>query len=90
MRPKRLLKRYYTLLPFLKPKKSPGVITVSTMDSKGSQDIEPEDHQDNELEVCAEDFMRAITNKDAKGLAMAIKAAVELVVSKEDSEQESE
>ena len=74
------------MLPFLAPKKSPGVITVSTVDSNGSIDSAPEDAESSSLEICAEDMLRAIANKDAKALASALQAALDLHEPEKESE----
>ncbi len=63
---------------------------VTTVNSSGSMDTEPEDQAQDSLEICAEDIMRAITNKDAKALAMAIKAAVELIDTDAPQEEAAE
>ena len=57
-------------LPFLKPKRSPGLIV---------EEIErPNDHEGMEsVEACAQDIIDAVQRRDAKLLAIALKSAFE-------------
>ena len=77
------------MLPFLKDKKMSGAIleTRRSPDSAKPEKEEPEG--DNEaLEACAEDILRAIASKDAKHLALALQAAYDICESSEPKEEE--
>lgn len=81
------------MLPFMKPKRQAG-ISISYRKPDGSTEMKHEEGDElNEMEICAEDILRAITNKDAKALASAIQAAIECSASTSepiDSQGDSE
>lgn len=79
------------MLPFLKPKRVAGVI-ISQRKPDGSNEMKHEEGEEmGEMEVCAEEIIRAISSKDAKALAAAIQAAIEIAQSQpQDAEQDSE
>ena len=73
------------MLPFLKPKQVAGLI-IQKRASDGSKEEKPEDSQDQGLEAAAEDFIRAVHAKDAKGVAAAFRAAFEMLESEPHEE----
>lgn len=74
------------MLPFLKPKTVAGLI-ISTRKPDGSKTEEhSEDNEDEGLDACASDLIKAIHAKDIKAVSSALKAAFELV----DSEPHEE
>jgi hypothetical protein len=73
-------------LPFLKTKnKHQTGLIVQTRASDASQ--EPEDHGDHAIEACAQDLINAIHAKDMKGVAAALRAAIEMI--KDEPQDES-
>lgn len=79
------------MLPFLKPKRVAGVI-ISQRKPDGSNEMKHEEGEEmSQMEVCAEDILRAIANKDAKALAGALQAAMDISASQpQEPEQDSE
>lgn len=73
-------------LPFLKDKKHTAGLIIQNRAADGSHDSVPEDHQDQGLETCGEDLIRAITSKDAKGVAAAMRAAFAILESEPHEE----
>ncbi len=65
------------MLPFQKPKAQTGVI-MSVRKPDGGTDEQGMDTDDHAMEAVAEDILRAISTKDSKSLAMAIRAAFEI------------
>ena len=63
------------MLPFLKPKMQAGVITKLRPSDEPDAPAETPTEEYDELEGIAEDILRAITSKDAKELAAALKDA---------------
>ena len=72
-------------LPFLKQRKVAALI-VQNRSADGGHDTVPEDHLEQELTTCGEDLIRGVTNKDAKAVGDAIRAAFEIL----DSEPHEE
>lgn len=68
------------MLPFLKPKTVAGLI-VSTRkkDGSGIEEQHSEGDEGAPIEACAEDLIRAVHAKDAKGVAAAFRAAFEIL-----------
>ena len=63
----------------------PGLI-VQTRASDGSQSSEPIDAEDQALAACGEDLIRAITSKDAEGVANALRSAFSILESEPHEE----
>ncbi len=74
------------MLPFLKPKKSSGVVGVVTKTDSG---LEP-DHSDEMTVALAEDLLSAIAMKDAKAVADSLTALFLSLDSKPHVEGEHE
>ncbi len=73
-------------LPFLQKKKIAGVIISHRKpDGAGIQESHTEG-EDPALEACAEDIIRAIHDKDAKHLALALRSAFECLESEPHKE----
>lgn len=69
------------MLPFLKPRRVAGLI-ISQRKSDGSTDVSHQEGDENQgLEACADDIIRAINNKDSKQLAEALRSAFECLQS---------
>lgn len=64
------------MLPFLKPRRAPGIITAVTVKRDGNQGIseEQDGHKDGVIEA-AEALIRAIGAKDAEAVAQALQDA---------------
>lgn len=73
------------MLPFLKPRPSPGgvITTVRPSDYK-----EEKDHEDHALKAAAEDLKRALDDGDSKHIAMALRAAFQILDAEPHSEGE--
>ena len=79
-------------LPFLKPQRRETGLIVETRKPDGIEEQGMEG-EDPALEAAAEDILRAITAKDAKHLALAMKAAFDIMESsphEEAGEEEPE
>lgn len=76
-------------LPFLKPKRVAGLIIANRKPDGSKVESHEEGKESDSLEICAQDIIRAIENKDSKALAMAFKAAFEICESYPE-EQESD
>lgn len=81
------------MLPFMKPKQVAGLIVKQRKPDGNSVEQPVENEENQDLEVCAEEIIRAIMAKDAKALATAIESAFQIMelrphdeVSHEDSE----
>jgi hypothetical protein len=77
-------------LPFLKPKAQTGLIIQTRKPDGNAEPMESEDSGDHAMEACAEDMLRAISNKDAKALASAIRSALECSSSDGDNDYDSQ
>lgn len=66
------------MLPFLKPKKAPGVIVAETIHRDGKLDEHAEGEDMEGLRSAAVDLLRAINAKDENAVAKALKAAFEI------------
>jgi hypothetical protein len=75
-------------LPFLKPKSVAALIIAHRKSNGSIQDSHMEGEPMPELIQAAEDLMSAFNNKDARGVAMAIQSAFELIDSMPHSEGE--
>lgn len=64
------------MLPFLRPKHQPTVVEIKR--KPDGEVSTAEQSEDQGLISCAEDLIKAVHAKDAKGVAQAIKAAVEI------------
>lgn len=64
------------MLPFMKKRPSAGVI-VSTRPADETKQAESESY-DSDLELCAQDLINAVHNKDKKAVAEALRAAHEV------------
>lgn len=77
------------MLPFLKQKPMATGLIVQTRKADG--DAKPmEDDSDAAMEACASDIMRAIESKDHRGLAKAIRSAMECHMSGDDESYDSQ
>lgn len=74
------------MLPFLKPRSQSGLIVSTRKPDGGSEESHMEGHEDEGLDACSEDLIRAMHAKDTKGVSSALKAAFELL----DSEPHEE
>lgn len=70
------------MLPFLKPKPVAGVI-VATRKPDGDGMDQTDDDQDAGFMSAAEDLIRSLHAKDAKGVAAAFRAAFDILDSEE-------
>jgi hypothetical protein len=78
------------MLPFLKPKRVAGLI-ISQRKPDGSNEAQHEEGDEmNEMEVCAEEILRAISSKDAKALASALQAAMDISASQPEQPSEED
>ena len=66
-------------LPFLKPKHQAGLIMEMRKPDGSSEETGTEDESDPGLMSAAEDLIRAIHAKDAKGAMEALKSAFEMM-----------
>lgn len=66
------------MLPFLKPEKMTSVIVAKRKDGE-MEPINEEGSPSPELVMAMQDFMQAISNKDAGAAAMALEYAIECV-----------
>lgn len=66
------------MLPFLKHKRTAGLIVTTRSPDGDKKELYQEGDEHAGLEACAEDIINAISNKDAKALASALKAAFEV------------
>ena len=67
------------MLPFLKNKNVAGLIISHRKPDGDIQEQHSEGNEDSALESAAEDIIQAMTAKDAKSLAAAIRAAFEIL-----------
>lgn len=68
------------MLPFLKHKKQTASLIVSTRKPDGNiQESHSEGDEDSAMKAAAEDIMRAITSKDPQHLALALRAAFQIL-----------
>jgi hypothetical protein len=67
------------VLPFLKPKAVAGLIIAQRKPDGTKEELHSEGNEDAGLEACAEDLIRSIHSKDAKGVMEAMKAAFQLM-----------
>lgn len=71
------------LLPFMKPKKAQSGVIV---ENRGvAPEPKPEENQIDDIEICANDLLTAIENKDVKGMAIAIRAAFECMQAEQEN-----
>lgn len=77
------------MLPFLKKKANPGVITAH-MDALGhkseASQYDEEPNKNAPLEACAQDLMRAIHENNVEAAAAAMRAAFEILESEPHEE----
>jgi hypothetical protein len=66
-------------LPFLKPKSIAGVILSKRKPDGGQETTGMEGVEDPGLMACAEDLIRAMHAKDAQHVALALRAAFDLL-----------
>ena len=76
------------MLPFLKPKAVAGLIISHRKPDGSKEESHTEGNENEALEACAEDLIRAIHAKDAKSAAAAFKAAFEVCESYPHEEAE--
>lgn len=77
-------------LPFLHKKQVAGLIMAKRKPDGGSEEIDQESEENYTLKDCAEDLIRAINAKDAKGVSDALEEAFEKLKSgKGDAEPHS-
>lgn len=76
------------MLPFLKQKPMATGLIVQTRKTDG--DAPPMENDDAAMEACASDIMRAIEAKDHRGLAKAIRAAMDCHMSGDDESYDSQ
>ncbi len=70
------IKRYLTLLPFLKKKSIAGlIISKRKPDGAGNEEQHTEGNEDEGLDACSEALIRAVTSKDAKAVSAALRDA---------------
>lgn len=62
------------MLPFLQPKKMATIVDAKTKPEGGMEDT----HHDDGMMAAAEDLIKAIHSKDAKGVADALMAAQDM------------
>lgn len=77
------------LLPFLQKKSIAGLIISKRTPDGSPQEQHSEGNEDQGLDACSEDLIRALHSKDAKGVTAALKAVFDLMESKEDASDES-
>jgi len=65
------------MLPFLQPKKIQSVI-MAARKPEGSIELQPEEAEASDLEMAAEELIRAVHAKDVKAVTAAIQACFEL------------
>lgn len=75
------------MLPFLQPKKAASVI-MAKMKPDGIEPMHEEGEEDPSLMMAAEDILSAISMKDAKALAEALKAANDIMNSEETGDEQ--
>lgn len=77
------------LLPFLKRKEAqPTGIIIKTRAPDGAKADESADNSDYGIESCAGDLLRALENKDVKGIAEALESAHEVLMNKPEVQEE--
>lgn len=76
------------MLPFLKQKKSTGVIVNSYNSSGIKREGDTSPGSDEGLLICAKDLIKAINSNSALGVAAALKAAFEICESELHQEGE--
>lgn len=74
------------MLPFLKPKSISGLIISKRTPDAGPQEQHSEGNEDQGIDACSADLIRAVHAKDTKAVTSALKAAFELMDSSEDEE----
>ena len=67
------------MLPFLKPKRQAGIMISERKPDGGFAEQNEQAAEDQGLEACADDIIRAINSKDSRELAAAIRAAFEIL-----------
>lgn len=77
-------------LPFLKPKNVAGLIMSTRKPDGGKEETGTEGSENEGLLASAEDLIRAIHSRDAKHVALALRAAIDCLDSDEASESDSE
>lgn len=77
-------------LPFLKPKAVVGLI-ISHRKSDGSTEAtHSEGNEDEGLDSCSDELMRAFKSGDTKGVSAALRAAFEILASSEPADEDDE
>ena len=67
------------MLPFMKPKHQTGIMVAYRKPDDEETAQQAPDHEElSELEICAEDLIRAIHSKDAKAVSEAFKDLFEI------------
>ncbi len=77
------------MLPFLKPKAVAGLIISHRKPDGGKVESHMEGDEHQPLEAAAEDLIRAINSKDSKHLALALRAAFDILSSEPESEDDN-
>lgn len=72
------------MLPFLKPKTVAGLIISHRKADGGTETEHQEGNEHAALEACAEDLIRAMHAKDAKGVAAAWRAGADVMGPQDD------
>lgn len=67
------------MLPFMKPKAQAGIMTTYRKPDSDESAQAPETEQYDETHGIAEDILRAVSTKDAKALAEALKDMFEVL-----------
>lgn len=75
------------MLPFLKPKRKEGMV-IEQRTPDGQADKSPEGSELDGVKAAAVDLIRAMHAKDEDGVAMALKAAFEILDSQPHEEGE--
>lgn len=77
-------------LPFLKPKQMAGVIISHRKPDGGKMEQPNESEGDHAMEAAADDIMRAISSKDSKHLAHALRNAFSILQSEPEADSSFE
>lgn len=75
-------------LPFLRKKQNAAVIISHRKPDAKEEGAAPDPEDNQALEACAQDIMRAISQNDHKHLALALKAAFDVMESEPHEEND--